>query len=75
MKAVVRKWTPLVLAVFAVVGFCLVQAHTKKVEDQRIADQNSRCAKQTTASYVAFKGDASCIGWQRKYGSPMPIEG
>lgn len=75
MKAASRKCTSLVLAVFAIVGLGLFQVHSKKVENQRVADLDSRCAKQAAASYVPLKGDASCLVWQRKSGSPMPIEG
>ena len=35
----------------------------------------SGCTKQAAESYEPFKGDASCIGWQRKSDIPMLIEG
>lgn len=76
MKSADRKWPPLVLAVFAFVVLGLFQAYSKQVESSRIADQDSRCAKQAAAPYVPFKGDLDCVGWKRiKSDIPMPIQG
>lgn len=75
MKAANRNRLTLVLVVVAMVAIGLFQYHTQAMQEQRVVERDSRCAKQAAAPYVPFKGDASCIGWQRKSGSPMPIEG
>ena len=75
MKAVSRNRLTLTLLVIALCAIGLFQHHWKGVQDQRVAERESRCSKLAAAPYVPLKGDASCIGWQRKLDSPMPIEG
>jgi hypothetical protein len=55
----------------AVIATVMIQ----KGDAQRTDERDARCAKQAAAPYVPFKSDASCIGWQRKSGSPLSIEG
>lgn len=76
MKSAARKWSSLVLAVFAFVGLVLFQAHSKQVESQRIAERDSRCAKHVATPPAPLRSDLGCLGWKgTRSDIPLPAQG
>ena len=65
----------LVLTALAMMAIIIFQYYSQAEYEQSVSQRDSRCARQAAAPYEPLNGDASCFGWQRKSGSPIPIEG
>lgn len=73
---IIRKYLPLFLVTFAVVATWQYLQHLDRLEVQRIAERDTRCAKQAATAYAPFKGRLECVGWSRiKSDIPLPAEG
>lgn len=75
-NSVIRKQMPCALVLLAIAAIGVFQLHFKSAEAERVAERDTRCAKQAAVPYAPFKGDFGCVGWKSiKSDMPLPLAG
>ncbi|MBP5947962.1 hypothetical protein [Pseudomonas sp. P9(2020)] len=71
-----RKRMQCALVFLAIAAIGVFQLHLKSAEAERVAERDTRCAKQAAVPYAPFKGDFGCVGWKSiKSDMPLPLAG